>query len=302
MIASNVIKARASTLLLSGVLAIAHTIVQATENDEVIRFGVLPINQPETMTQRFTPLIEYLERETGYDFELRTYATGSKTGGYTAAVRGLLTGKTPFAYLAPVTISQARHHDQQVEPVVCAVRAGSPSYVGEIVVREDSDIHTVEDLIGRRVIGSSPSSTSGNLMPSGMLVEKGIEKSEFAAMDFAGGHDKAAHAVLSGEYDAAWINDKNFQKYKDQGVGLRAIWIHSPVPEKPIVVNARYVNPETLDKVRAALLVMHKKDIAAMQAIDPKNEHWVEVQWEAYQPVKETIDKVHGAKFFALTE
>ncbi len=302
MIASNVIKARASTLLISGVLAIAHTIVQASEKDEVIRFGVLPINQPETMAQRFTPLIEYLERETGYDFELRTYATGSKTGGYTAAVRGLLTGKTPFAYLAPVTISQARHHDQQVEPVVCAVRAGSPSYVGEIVVREDSDIHTVEDLIGRRVIGSSPSSTSGNLMPSGMLVEKGIEKSEFAAMDFAGGHDKAAQAVLSGEYDAAWINDKNFQKFKDQGVGLRAIWIHSPVPEKPIVVNARYVNPETLDKVRAALLVMHKKDIAAMQAIDPKNEHWVEVQWEAYQPVKETIDKVHGPKFYALTE
>ncbi|MCP4363696.1 MAG: PhnD/SsuA/transferrin family substrate-binding protein, partial [Planctomycetes bacterium] len=137
----------------------------------------------------------------------------------------------------------ARHHDEQVEPLVCAIRGGSPTYVGEIVVREDSDIRTVEDLIGRRVIGSSPSSTSGNLMPSGMLVEEGIEKSEFAAMDFAGGHDKAAQAVLSGEYDAAWINDKNFQKFKEQGIGLRAIWAHAPVPEKPIAVNTDLNTP-----------------------------------------------------------
>jgi phosphonate transport system substrate-binding protein len=172
---------------------------------------VLPVNQPQVMAQRFGPLITYLERQTGYDFELRLYETGSKSGGYTAAVRGLLTGETPLAYLAPVTLAQARHHDERGEPLVCAVRGGSPSYVGEIVVRRDSDMHEVEDLIGRRVIGASPSSTSGNLMPSGMLIERGIDQSRFAAMDFAGGHDKAAHAVLEGTYDAAWINDKNFR-------------------------------------------------------------------------------------------
>lgn len=82
MITRSVTKALASMLVLSGVLAITQTAVQAAENDEVIRFGVLPITQPETMAKRFNPLIEYLEQETGYDFELRTYSTGSKTGGY----------------------------------------------------------------------------------------------------------------------------------------------------------------------------------------------------------------------------
>jgi len=209
---------------------------------EVIRFGVLPINQPETMARRFDPLIAYLERETGKDFELVTWPTGSKSGGYTAAVRGLLSGDTPLVFLAPVTISQARHHDDRVQPLVCAVRGGSPTYVGEIVVRTDSEIQKVEDLKGRKVIGASSSSTSGNLMPSGMLVDRGIEKSEFAAMDFAGGHDRAANAVLDGEYDAAWINDKNFQKFRGKGAGLRAIWTHDPVPEMPIAVNTRYID------------------------------------------------------------
>lgn len=267
-----------------------------------IGFGVLPVNQPETMAERFGPLVDYLEKETGFDFELRTYPTGGQSGGYTAAVRGLLSGDTPFAYLAPVTISQARHHDQAIEPVVCAIRGGSPTYVGQIAVRTDSDLQRPEDLVGHRVIGASPSSTSGNLMPSGMLVERDIDKSSFAAMDFAGGHDKAAQAVLDGRYDAAWINDKNFQKFKDQGVGLRAIWVHDPVPEFPITVNTRYVKPEVLERIRTALLQMHTKDLAAIQAIDPKYESWVSIRWEDYAPVKATIDKVHGADFYGLTD
>ena len=272
------------------------------QDAQVIRFGVLPVNQPETMAERFQPLIEYLSRETGYRIELKTYPTAGKSGGYTAAVRGLLSGDTPFAYLAPVTISQARHHDPAIEPVVCAVRGGSPSYVGQIAVRTDSDIQRPEDLVGRRVIGASPSSTSGNLMPSGMLIARGIDKATFAAMDFAGGHDKAARAVLDGSYDAAWINDKNFQKFKDQGVGLRAVWVHEPVPEFPITANTRYVRPEVLDRIRTALLAMHEKDPAALRAIDPKYDKWVSVRWQDYAPVKLTIDAVHGDQFYVLKD
>jgi phosphonate transport system substrate-binding protein len=274
----------------------------ASEPPQPVLFGVLPVNQPQVMAQRFGPLIAYLERKTGYDFELRLYKTGSKSGGYTAAVHGLISGETPLAYLAPVTLAQARHHDERIEPLVCAVRGGSPSYVGEIVVRRDSDIHEVEDLIGRRVIGASPSSTSGNLMPSGMLIERGIDKSRFATMDFTGGHDKAARAVLVGTYDAAWINDKNFQRFKDQGVGLRAIWTHAPVPEFPIAVNTAYLDAAVQERILDALLAMHSKDPDGLKAIDPKYERWVAVDWQAYRPVKETIDRVHGSGFYELKD
>jgi len=289
-------------LLMLCMIVVIHVTADADEPAKVIKFGVLPVNQPDVMTKRFSPLLSYLEKETGYHFQLQTYPTGSKSGGYTATVKGLLNGDTPLAYLAPVTISQAHYHDRRVEPIVCAVRGGSPTYIGEIAVRTDSNIHKVEDLIGRRVIGASPSSTSGNLLPSGMLVEKGIRKEQFAAMDFAGGHDKAAEAVLRGKYDAAWINDKNFQKFKRKGKGLRSIWQHAPVPEFPITVNTRYIDKEALDKIRAALLKMHDKDAAALKAIDPKYEKWVSIRWEDYQAVKDTIDKVHGEEFYVLKD
>ena len=57
-----------------------------------------------------------------------------------------------------------------------------------------------------------------------------------------------------------------------------------------------------MQRIEAALLVMHEKDPQAMKAIDPKYDRWVSVEWAAYEPVKRTIDKVHGKGFYALTD
>ena len=268
--------------------------------DGVIQFGVLPLQQPEEMFERFAPMIDYLEAETGLRFELRLYSTAGEAGGYNAAVKGIITGDTPFAYLASVTIAQARHNEPTVEPLVCAENNGSATYIGEMAVRKDSDIQKVEDLAGRRVIGSSSSSTSGNLMPSGYLMQIGMSKDQFAAMDFAGGHDKAAMAVLSGEYDCCWINDNNFMKFKDKGEGLRSIWNHPPVPEFPICVNTKFVSPELVAKVKEALLRMHEIDPDAIKAVNKKYEKWVPMKWDDYQAIKDTIDRVHGLGFYDL--
>ena len=45
---------------------------------------------------------------------------------------------------------------------------------------------------------------------------------------------------------------------------------------------------------------MHEKDPDAMKSIDKKYEKWVAVKWEAYQPIKDTVDNVHGMKFYNL--
>lgn len=289
---------------LKGVVVVFSALLIATTcfAGTTVYFGVLPLEQPETMFDRFNPLIEYLKKEIKVDLDLKLYPTRGFSGGYTSAVRGLINKSTSFAYLAPVTLAQAHHHDNKIVPIACAVRGGAPTYVGQIAVRNDSKIKKVKDLKGKRVIGSSRSSTSGNLMPSGMLIEKGIKKSDFAAMDFAGGHDKAALAVLSGDYDACWINDKNFKKFKDQGEGLRAIWVHAPVPEFPICVNTRYTSPKLIEKVKKALLKMHETDLAGIKAIDKKYEKWVSMSWDDYQPIKNTVDKVYGIDFYELKD
>ena len=85
----------ATILILGAMLSSTAPASGAAKAAEVIKLGVLPVNQPQTIAKRFAPLIAYLKRETGHGFELRLYPTGSKSGGYTAAVKGLLKGSTP---------------------------------------------------------------------------------------------------------------------------------------------------------------------------------------------------------------
>ena len=82
----------------------------------------------------------------------------------------------------------------------------------------------------------------------------------------------------------------------------RAIWTHAPVPAFPIAVNTAYLDAAVQERILDALLAMHSKDPDGLKAIDPKYERWVAVDWQAYRPVKETIDRVHGSGFYELKD
>jgi phosphonate transport system substrate-binding protein len=81
-----------------------------------------------------------------------------------------------------------------------AVRFGLSWYAAMIIVREDSDIETVEDLAGRSWGIPDFGSTSGYLYPQAMLSAAGIEPGEIVE---TGGHPQAVLAVLNGDVDFA---------------------------------------------------------------------------------------------------
>ena len=240
---------------------------------------------------------------TGLNVKLRLYSTSGEVGGYTAVVRDIANGNISFAWLASVTTVQANGNGPVI-PFVCAQKSGSPTYQGGLAVKTDSPYKTLADLKGKKVYGSSKSSTSGNLMPSAMLKQRGIDKETYfdGGMQFSGSHDKAADAALLGIIDGCFINDATFNKYNAEKKVLRYIWKHAPVPEFPFVVNTEKVTPEELVKVKNALLKMHEINLEGIQSVDSKYEKWVAIDWEDYLGIKKSIDDVYGPVFYNLDE
>ena len=271
--------------------------------DKIYYIGILPLRKPSTMLERFAGLEKYLRDETGLNIKLRLYPTAGEVGGYTAVVRGVVSGDTSFAWLASVTTVQANGNGPVI-PFVCPQKQGSPTYQGGLAVKLNSPYKTLADLKGKKVYGSSKSSTSGNLMPSAMLIQEGIDKETYfdEGLKFSGSHDKAADAVLAGIIDACFINDMTFDKYNAEKRVLRYIWKHEPVPEFPFVVNTEKIMPEELAKVKSALLKMHETNLEDIQAISSKYEKWVLIGWEDYLGIKEAIDDIHGPVFYNLDE
>ncbi len=269
--------------------------------EKVHYVGILPLQKPTTMLERFAGVEQYLRDETGLNIKLRFYPTAGEVGGYTAVVKGVISGDTSFAWLASVTTVQANGNGPII-PFACAQQGGSPTYQGGLAVKIDSPYKTLADLKGKKVYGSSKSSTSGNLMPSAMLKQEGIDKETYfdGGMQFSGSHDKAVDAVLAGMIDGCFINDATFNKYNTEKEVLRYLWKHDPVPEFPFVVNTEKVTPEELAKVKDALLRMHKTSLGGIQSINGKYEKWVSIDWEDYLGIKESINEVYGPVFYDL--
>ncbi|MFP4022375.1 MAG: phosphate/phosphite/phosphonate ABC transporter substrate-binding protein [Candidatus Paceibacterota bacterium] len=276
------------------------------DDSDAISFGVLPLHNPSKMVDRFGALENYINEETDLNIKLRLYPVEGEVGGYSAAVREFVEGETGFVFLASVTTVQAYGYlEDDLEVIACGEKDGSPTYQGDLVVRDDSSYESIWDLEGEKVAGTSISSTSGGLMPEGMLMEEGIDAETFfeeGGITYLGSHDKALEAVVAGSVEAAFVNEQTMNKFLENGADVRSIWRHDPVPEFPILANKSVVSDEEIEKLREALLAAEEKEPLAYERIDSDYERFVEMSWEDYLPVKKAIDEVHGEVFYDLDE
>jgi len=82
-------------------------------------------------------------------------------------------------------------------------RYGLTYYTGQINIRADSGITTLEDLKGKVMCWVDPNSTSGYIIPRIMLAANGIDPdTDFAETVEAGSHNNVITAVYNGDCDA----------------------------------------------------------------------------------------------------
>ena len=90
-----------------------------------------------------------------------------------------------------------------VDAALVTVRYGSSSYKGQIVIRADSGIASLDDLKGKVMCWVDTGSTSGYVIPRIMLAANGIDPdADFASTTEAGSHNNVVAAVYNGECDA----------------------------------------------------------------------------------------------------
>jgi phosphonate transport system substrate-binding protein len=90
-----------------------------------------------------------------------------------------------------------------VEVGLVTVRFGSNSYKGQINVRKDSGIESLDDLKGKVMCWVDPNSTSGYIIPRIMLQANGINPdSDFSQTIEAGSHNNVVTQVYNGDCDA----------------------------------------------------------------------------------------------------
>jgi phosphonate transport system substrate-binding protein len=90
-----------------------------------------------------------------------------------------------------------------VEVGLVTVRFGLSTYKGQINVRADSGIESLDDLKGKVMCWVDPNSTSGYIIPRIMLKANGVDPdTDFSQTIEAGSHNNVVTQVYNGDCDA----------------------------------------------------------------------------------------------------
>ena len=202
-------------LISRSALSLALMLGAATCFADTLRISAIPDEAPTELQRKFTPLGEYLEKETGLKVQF------THVSDYAAVVEGLAAKKIDLAWLGGFTFVQAKLRTQglpggEATPIV--QRAEDEKFTSKFIVPADSPAKTVADLKGRNFAFGSPASTSGHLMPRHFLIKDGINPDkDFRNVAFSGAHDATVAFVASGKADGGVLNASVMDKLIEKG-------------------------------------------------------------------------------------
>ena len=218
---------------------------QGPDDPEVLRVGLIPNQNPESVEAQYEPFGDYLSEQLGREVEL-TVPTS-----YNAVVEAMANDELDLAYYGGLTYVQARER-AEVTPLITEInpRTGDTTYRSVIIVPADSQVQEVSELAGKDFAFGSVSSTSGSLYPAIMLRDAGgIDyRTDLGNFNYTNGHDATAQAVANGQVDAGGVEDRILYNLQEEGTidpdSVRVIEESTPIEGYPWVV--REALPEDL--------------------------------------------------------
>src|SRR6201994_3067972 len=300
-------------LLIAGLASLAFTTSAFADDWKAkypeITFAVIPAENGSGVTERYTPLVNYLSKELGIKVNLRV------ANDYAAVIEGQRAGNIQLAYYGPASFSRARVTGVKTDAFAIDVNSdGTKGYYSVFYVLAKSPYQKLEDLKGKNLGLVDPNSTSGNNMPRFKMNQMGIDPDRFfSKIIFTGSHENAVLALAQGTVDVAanWWNAeddsnltrmlaKNMVKSSD-GTPLKKDDFRIIV-KSDLIINSPYAYLSALpDDMKAAIkkafLDAADKDPEAFKKLsDGKNKPWEAITNEDYNKTIELIKFVDSLR------
>ncbi len=200
--------------LLALVLFGAAPSVSLADSPKEVRFGLLPAEDPRLMVEQFSGIAEHIGKELGLPTSVKV------SESYNALIEAMRAGHLEIVYVGGSQYLKMIDLGMDVVPLVLNKDTYERTYYKScIVTKPDSGIKTFAQLKGRTFAFVTPTSTSGGVAPSYLLLKNGIDPDkDFKNKIFAGKHDASFLAVKNGKVDAGAVGDFYFWRWQDRGI------------------------------------------------------------------------------------
>lgn len=221
-----------------------------------IKFGILPRLSAVEMSQMFSPLADYLTKESG---EKVTLVIPKDFDAFKNMVKA---GQVDIAFANPLVYVELRKN-ASLEPLALSSEPKSGTrFRGIIIARKDSGIEKLQDLKGKKLSFVDKDSAAGYIFQMLLLSKAGLDvKKDFVQLPFAKKHDNVTMAVFNKAADAGGIREDDLDKMKDKVdlSQLKIVGYTDYFPNWPVFASPK-LSKTTTAKIRAALLKLKPND------------------------------------------
>lgn len=272
-------------------------------SDETLVVQFVPTNNDGTMEAKSEPFAEYLSEKLDRDVEV-TVATD-----YSAIVEAMDSGQVDIGIMPPAAYVQARETDGAEAILTSQLgdydqETGLPlegeltnTFKGEILVRTDSDIESLEDLKGKNIITLNPTSASGYIYPIAEMREAGIDPTNEVTMTTVSDIPSELSAVLSEQADAAFVFEgarnvfASFFTEDDLFEELRVLYLtEGDIPNDAIAVQPE-MDAELKEEIKAVFLNMKDDEEGSEAMAIWGHQGYEEAADSAYDTIREYTEK-----------
>lgn len=213
-----------------------------SESPVNLTFGIVPQQSAKKLAKAWTPILQYLSRETGVNIAFRT------APNIPVFEQRLAAGEYDLAYMNPYHYTVFRE-----QPGYIAIaKQKNKKIQGIVVVKADSKIQSLAELKGQTLAFPSPAAFAATILPQANMRK---DKIDFTA-EYVSSHDSVYLSVAQGLFVAGGGVKRTFNsmapEIRDQ---LRILWTTPAYTPHAIASHPR-VSHEIRTKIIHAMITM----------------------------------------------
>lgn len=259
-------------------------------------FAYTPVEDPALYQDVWAEFVAHLEEVTGRRVQFFPVQNNA------AQLEALRAGRLHIAGVNTGSVPYAVNLAGFVPFTIMAGPEGEYGYEMEIIVHRDSDIETLEDLRGRELAFTSPTSNSGFQAPSALLrAEFGMEADVDYRTVFSGAHDNSVLGVANRDYEAAAIANEVMHRMFARGVvdedEIRTVYTSETFP----TTGYGYLynlHPDLIERIREAFFSFDWEGTALADEFEEANmTQFIPVTYLEHWAVVRTINDAQGVEY-----
>ena len=222
-----------------------YSLASAEIREDWLKLGVVPYKSPRALVELYSPVAAQLAKVLGKNVQVVTAV------GFDQYLQRIYDKQYDIIVLGSTFYFKA--HDMAGYE---AVARGYPPFRCGLIVRNDSGIHNIEQLRGKRLAVVDRMGSRGEYeMRKKALFSIGIHVEEDLEVHYRGNSDSVIYAVLNGQDDAGAIRLDALQKkaFTEVREKVRTIYTSPENPQFPFAVRAD-MDPTQREKISAALI------------------------------------------------